>query len=40
VMGGLVNHRVTQVLGWVVATIILSLNVLLITQVFGIGLLG
>ena len=40
VMGGLVNHRATQLLGWGIAAIILGLNVLLIAQTLGIGLLG
>jgi manganese transport protein len=38
IMGGLVNHRATQIVGWGIATIILGLNVLLITQTFGIEL--
>jgi manganese transport protein len=40
IMGGLVNRRATKIAGWVIATIILGLNVLLIGQTFGIGLLG
>ena len=40
VMGGLVNHRATQMRGWVIAAVILGLNVLLIAQTLGIGLLG
>ena len=40
VMGGLVNHRATQIVGWVIATIILGLNVLLIAQTLGVGPLG
>jgi manganese transport protein len=40
IMGGLVNQRVTQIAGWVVATIILGLNGLLLAQTLGIGLLG
>jgi manganese transport protein len=39
IMGGLVNRRATKIAGWVIATIILGLNVLLIGQTFGIGLL-
>jgi len=39
IMGGLVNRRATMIAGWVIATIILGLNVLLIGQTFGIGLL-
>jgi Mn2+/Fe2+ NRAMP family transporter len=38
-MGGLVNRRATQIIGWGVASIILGLNVLLISQTLGIGLL-
>ncbi len=39
IMGGLVNRRATQIIGWGVASIILGLNVLLISQTLGIGLL-
>ena len=39
-MGGLVNHRATKIVGWVVAAIIIGLNVLLISQTLGVGLLG
>jgi manganese transport protein len=39
IMGGLVNSRATQIVGWAVAAIILSLNVLLISQTLGLGLL-
>lgn len=39
IMGGLVNRRVTQIAGWTIATIILGLNALLITQTLGVGLL-
>lgn len=39
IMGALVNRRATQIAGWVVATIILGLNVLLIGQTLGLGLL-
>ncbi|HEX6542969.1 MAG TPA: Nramp family divalent metal transporter [Ktedonobacterales bacterium] len=39
VMGELVNRRVTQIAGWVVATIILGLNLFLIAQTFGIQVL-
>jgi manganese transport protein len=39
IMGGLVNRRATMIAGWVIATIILGLNVLLIGQTLGIGLL-
>lgn len=37
VMGGLVNRRVTKFVGWSIATVILSLNLLLIMQTFGVG---
>jgi manganese transport protein len=35
VMGRLVNHRITRVLGWVVAAIIIALNLLLLWLTFG-----
>lgn len=35
VMGGLVNSGVTRVLGWIVAGIIISLNVVLLVATFG-----
>jgi manganese transport protein len=34
IMGELVNHRVTTVLGWIVATLIIALNVFLLYQTF------
>jgi manganese transport protein len=39
IMGGLVNRQITKIAGWVVATVIVGLNVLLIAQTFGVGLL-
>jgi manganese transport protein len=37
IMGGLVNHRATTVVACGVATIIITLNVFLLAQVFGIA---
>jgi manganese transport protein len=34
IMGELVNHRVTTVLGWIVATLIIALNIFLLYQTF------
>lgn len=34
IMGGLVNHRITTGLGWIVASIVVSLNLFLIAQLF------
>ncbi|MNJ01845.1 Divalent metal cation transporter MntH [compost metagenome] len=31
-MGGLVNHRITTILGWIIAGIVVTLNLFLIGQ--------
>jgi manganese transport protein len=38
VMRGLVNRRATQIIGWLVAGLIVALNALLLVQTFGSGL--
>lgn len=36
IMGGLVNHRMTTILGWIVASIIVFLNIYLLYQTVGV----
>ncbi|MNW64082.1 Divalent metal cation transporter MntH [compost metagenome] len=34
IMNGLVNHRITTVLGWIISALVVSLNLFLIVEMF------
>lgn len=41
IMGNLVNHKVTQILSWIIAALIIGLNVFLLYEIFfGVGMIG